>query len=38
MMGYAKPGDDGLWRFADYSYGRPLARIHPDTTPAGNPA
>jgi enediyne biosynthesis protein E8 len=37
-MGFAQPGDDGLWRFADYSYGRQLARIHPDTTPAGDPA
>jgi hypothetical protein len=37
-MGFAKPDPDGLWRFPDYSYGRELARIHPDTTPAGNPA
>ena len=37
-MGFEKPGDDGLWRFPDYSYGRQLARIHPDTTPSGNPA
>jgi enediyne biosynthesis protein E8 len=37
-MGFAKPDDDGLWRFPDYSYGRQLARIHPGTTPAGNPA
>jgi enediyne biosynthesis protein E8 len=37
-MGYAKPDPDGLWRFPDYSYGRPLAPLHPDTTPAGDPA
>jgi len=38
LMGFAKPDEDGLWRFADFSYGRQLAQIHPDTTPAGNPA
>jgi hypothetical protein len=38
MMGFATPDEDGLWRFADFSYGRQLARIHPDTTPAGDPA
>jgi len=37
-MGFAPPDADGLWRFPDFSYGRPLARIHPDTTPAGDPA
>ncbi len=37
-MGFAKPDGDGLWRFGDYSYGRQLANIHPDTTPSGNPA
>jgi hypothetical protein len=37
-MGYANPDQDGLWRFPEYSYGRPLARIHPGTTPAGDPA
>lgn len=37
-MGYAKPDPDGLWRFPDYSYGRQLARSHPDTTPNGDPA
>lgn len=37
-MGFARPDPDGLWRFADYSYGRPLASIHPDTTSAGDPA
>jgi enediyne biosynthesis protein E8 len=38
MMGFAKPDPDGLWRFPDYSYGRQLARAHPDTTPNGDPA
>jgi hypothetical protein len=37
-MGFARPGADGLWRFADFSYGRQLASLHPDTTPAGDPA
>jgi enediyne biosynthesis protein E8 len=37
-MGFALPNDDGLWRFPDFSYGRPLARCHPDTTPSGSPA
>jgi enediyne biosynthesis protein E8 len=36
-MGFARPDPDGLWRFTDYSYGRPLARIHPRTTPSGSP-
>lgn len=37
-MGFAKPDPDGLWRFPDFTYGRKLARTHPDTTPAGDPA
>lgn len=37
-MGFARPDADGLWRFPDYSYRRPLARLHPDTTPSGSPA
>ncbi|WP_283133060.1 DUF5987 family protein [Rhizohabitans arisaemae] len=37
-MGFALPESDGLWRFRDYSYGRPLAALHPDTTPSGSPA
>jgi hypothetical protein len=37
-MGFAEPGPDGLWRFPDFSYGRQLARIHPHTTPSGDPA
>lgn len=36
-MGFAPPDADGLWRFPDYSYGRQLASVHPDTTPAGDP-
>ncbi|MEV5573192.1 DUF5987 family protein [Spirillospora sp. NPDC052269] len=37
-MGFAQPDPDGLWRFPRYSYGRPLARLHPATTPSGSPA
>lgn len=37
-LGFARPDGDGLWRFEKFSYGRPLARIHPNTTPAGDPA
>ncbi|ETK37135.1 DUF5987 family protein [Microbispora sp. ATCC PTA-5024] len=37
-MGVTAPGPDGLWRFPRFSYGRPLARLHPDTTPSGSPA
>jgi len=37
-MGFAKPDADGLWRFPDFSYGRPLADLAPGTTPAGDPA
>jgi enediyne biosynthesis protein E8 len=37
-MGFAQPDADGLWRFADYSYGRQLASPHPDTSPSGSPA
>jgi len=35
-IGYRAPDTDGLWRFPDYSYGRPLARVHPDTDPSGS--
>lgn len=35
-MGFAPPDPDGLWRFPDYSYGRPLADLHPDTIPSGS--
>lgn len=37
-IGFAPPNSDGLWRFQEYSYHRPLARSHPDTTPSGSPA
>ena len=37
-MGFAPPDADGRWRFPDYSYGRPLARLHPATTESGSPA
>ncbi|RSM78113.1 regulator [Amycolatopsis sp. WAC 01375] len=35
-MGFAKPESDGLWRFPKYSYGRVLAKSHPDTTESGS--
>jgi hypothetical protein len=37
-MGFSAPDGDSLWRFPDYSYRRPLARLHPRTTRTGNPA
>lgn len=37
-MGLFKPDDDGLLRFKNFSYGRKLAELHPDTTPSGSPA
>jgi enediyne biosynthesis protein E8 len=37
-MSFAQPDPDGLWRFPDYSYGRQLADLHPNTTPTGSPA
>jgi hypothetical protein len=37
-IGYARPGDDGLYRFPHYSYGKQLARPHPATTATGSPA
>ena len=36
-MGFTAPDSDGLWRFPGYSYKRPLAALHPDTTPSGSP-
>jgi enediyne biosynthesis protein E8 len=38
ILGYSGPDGDGLWRFPSFSYGRALARPHPDTTPSGSPA
>ncbi|MEV8513845.1 DUF5987 family protein [Dactylosporangium sp. NPDC051484] len=37
-MRYATPGADGLWRFPDFSYGRQLADLHPNTTTTGSPS
>ncbi|WP_331739470.1 DUF5987 family protein (plasmid) [Streptomyces sp. NBC_00637] len=37
-MGITAPDADGLWRFADFGYGRRLADLHPDTTATGSPA
>jgi enediyne biosynthesis protein E8 len=37
-IGYHRPDADGLWRFPEYSYGRPLAPLHPHTTSTGSPA
>jgi hypothetical protein len=37
-MGFVPPDPDGLWRFSDFSYRRPLAKLHPLTTPSGSPA
>lgn len=37
-LGFPAPDADGLWRFPDFGYGRPLARLHPLTTPTGHPA
>jgi hypothetical protein len=36
-IGFPEPDPDGLWRFPEFSYGRPLARRHPATTDTGNP-
>lgn len=36
-MGFAKPDEDGLWRFPDFSYGREFAKRHPNTTASGSP-
>jgi hypothetical protein len=35
-MGFARPDPDGRWRFPAFSYGRPLARLHPDTIASGS--
>jgi hypothetical protein len=36
-MGFMPPEPDGAWRFRRFSYGRPLAALHPRTTPTGDP-
>jgi hypothetical protein len=38
QMGWQPPNEDGLYRFPDFSYGRQLAKPHPDTTESGSPA
>ncbi|WP_212847021.1 DUF5987 family protein [Actinoplanes ianthinogenes] len=38
QIGFTPPDADGLWRFPNFSYGRVLAKSHPDTTPTGDPA
>ena len=35
---FPAPDADGLYRFPVFSYGRRLARRHPDTTASGSPA
>jgi hypothetical protein len=35
-LGITLPDSDGLWRFPDFSYGRPLAASHPDTDASGS--
>ncbi|MFJ5274818.1 DUF5987 family protein [Streptomyces sp. NPDC088358] len=35
---FPEPDPDGLWRFPEFSYGRPLADLHPNTTASGSPA
>jgi hypothetical protein len=37
-LGFPEPDGDGVWRFPEFSYGRPLARLHPRTTATGHPA
>lgn len=37
-LGFTAPGEDGLWRFPTYSYGRELAEILPTTDSTGSPA
>lgn len=36
LMRYEKPDADGVWRFPDYSYRRPLSKLHPDTLENGS--
>jgi hypothetical protein len=36
-IGFPQPQADGLWRFSDFSYGRPLAPRHRRTTRTGSP-
>ncbi|MCX5233249.1 DUF5987 family protein [Streptomyces sp. NBC_00233] len=36
-IGFPAPDADGLWRFPQHSYNRPLADLHPRTTASGSP-
>lgn len=36
LMRFETPDADGLWRFPDYSYRRPLSKLHPDTLENGS--
>ena len=36
-IGFPQPDPDDLWRFPEFSYGRPLASKHPRTAGRGNP-
>lgn len=36
-LDFPTPDNDGLWRYADYSYRTVLADEHPRTTPGGQP-
>lgn len=36
-LGFANPDGDGLWRFPEFSYGKELAKRHPNTTASGSP-
>ena len=36
LMRFETPDTDGLWRFPDYSYRRPLSKLHPDTLENGS--
>jgi enediyne biosynthesis protein E8 len=35
-IGIGAPDADGLWRFPDFSYRRPLAKLHPNTNASGS--
>jgi enediyne biosynthesis protein E8 len=35
-MDFLKPDADGLWRAPEFSYRRPLAKLHPDTLANGS--
>ncbi|WP_433386181.1 DUF5987 family protein [Micromonospora sp. KLBMP9576] len=37
LIGFEPPGEDGLWRFPEFSYQRRLADPHPRTTATGSP-